>query len=117
MIKAGRKLGAEFPNGYKEREVKRGVKRGTRMPAQYSGGDPYINLCLAILKQAKLDEGTKYNAYGEECKKRCWDEMWAEFQKTELSKMGLNVIPLDVAWWVLRREVKHLKKGGDYEKA
>lgn len=49
-------------------------------------GAGYINLCLAILKQAKQDK----------------HKMWLGFQKTDIYKIGVkgNVVSLNVAWWV-----------------
>lgn len=49
----------------------------------YSTGNPYINLCLAILKDAKKDKG----------------QLWVNFQGSYDYK-GSHPIPLDVALWV-----------------
>lgn len=60
-------------------------------PSSYEIGNPAVNLMLAVLRQARADEGTEYE-----------NEMWVEFKGTELYRDGLKGIPdaLEVAWWV-----------------
>ena len=74
---------------------KRGVKTGAKMSSKRGVG--YVELCKAILEQAKRDEGMGCKDIPEN------DKMWAEFIKTDIYKMGVksgNVNSLDVANWV-----------------
>jgi len=52
--------------------------------ATYDRGDPYINLCLAILKTAKRDRA----------------KMWSDFSKDFLNDRT-SIEPFNVAWWVV----------------
>ena len=55
--------------------------------------DPYVNLCLGILKQARLDCGTKYKRAGEKSLgNNCPDSFWCEFMQTEAYKEGMGVV-------------------------
>ena len=57
---------------------KKGSRNKTQNPKVYTG-DPYVNLALAVLKQAMIDERTEYA-----------DSMWSEFLETETYRMGMN---------------------------
>ena len=70
---------------------KRGFKTGKQLPSSYDMGNPYVNLCLAVLSRAKAD-------YDNFIFRK--NEMWHNFQKTELYKRGRNVDPIEVAVWV-----------------
>lgn len=73
-------MGSRFPLGWKR-------KQREHKSSTYSGGDGYINLYVAILRQAQ-DDG---------------NGMWVEFIETDMYKMGIksgNVNSLDVANWV-----------------
>ena len=53
--------------------------------------DPYVDLCLGILKQARLDYGVKYRRDGEKPKgNNCPDNLWKEFIQTQAYKEGLG---------------------------
>ncbi len=55
--------------------------------------DPYVNLCLGILNQARLDYGTKYRRDGEKSMgNNCPDNMWGEFMETLEYKEGLEQV-------------------------
>ena len=55
--------------------------------------DPYVNLCLGVLKQARLDYGKKYRRDGEKSMgNNCPDNLWKEFLQTEAYKEGMGVV-------------------------
>ena len=55
--------------------------------------DPYVNLCLGILNQARLDYGKKYRRDGEKSLgNNCPDSLWGEFIETEAYKEGLGQV-------------------------
>jgi len=72
------------------------------------GGDPYINLALAILEQAKEDDENKYpinkNTYepSRTRNKYSYVRMWRKFIRTDIYKKGTNgsLSSLEVASWV-----------------
>ena len=72
------------------------------------GGDPFINLALAILEQAKEDDENKYpinkNTYepSRTRNKYSYVRMWRKFIRTEIYKRGTNgsLNSLEVASWV-----------------
>ena len=74
----------------------------------YCSGDPYINLALAILEQAKEDDENKYpinkNTYepSRTRNKYSYVRMWRKFIRTDIYKKGTNgsLSSLEVASWV-----------------
>ncbi len=62
--------------------------------------DPYVNLCLGILNQARMDYGTKYRRDGaKSLGNNCPDSLWGEFIETEAYKEGLRLVdPNEVAF-------------------
>ncbi len=55
--------------------------------------DPYVNLCLGILNQARIDYGTKYRRDGEKSMgNNCPDNLWKEFVQTQAYKEGLGQV-------------------------
>ncbi len=72
------------------------------------GGDPYINLALGILRQAKEDDENKYpiNKNYEPSKIRnkfSYVRMWRKFIRTDIYKHGTSgsLNSLEVASWVV----------------
>jgi len=59
------------------------------LPSSYEMGNPYVNLVMALIRQAMVDEGTEYE-----------DEFWSEFKETKSYKSGqrgnIDVFPLAV---------------------
>ena len=55
--------------------------------------DPYVNLCLGILNQARVDYGTKYRRDGKRSLgNNCPDNLWGEFIETLEYKEGLEQV-------------------------
>ena len=55
--------------------------------------DPYVNLCLGILNQARMDYGKKYRRDGEKSKgNNCPDDLWKAFMQTQAYKEGLGEV-------------------------
>ncbi len=53
--------------------------------------DPYVRGALEILKQARVDAGTKYRRDGERSMgNNCPDPLWEEFIATQAYKEGLG---------------------------
>ena len=68
--------------------TRKGVKTGTKLPSCYETGNPYVNLCFAILRQSKRADG----------------RMWQDFTKTDLYKDGMKsrIDTMEIAEWVSR---------------
>lgn len=62
--------------------------------------DPYVNLCLGILNQARIDCGTKYRRDGEKSRgNNCPDDLWGEFVETQAYKEGMGKVdPNEIAY-------------------
>ena len=72
--------------------------------------DPYVNLCLGILKQARLDYGKKYRRDGEKSLgNNCPDDLWGEFIKTEAYKEGLRQVDPDEIAYAIGAYLEVLK--------
>ena len=55
--------------------------------------NPYVNLCLGILNQARLDYGVKYRRDGGKSEgNNCPDDLWREFMGTQAYKEGLGQV-------------------------
>ncbi len=52
-------------------------RKGMSLPSSYETGNPYVNLVIALIRQAMADEGTEYD-----------NGFWSEFKETEVYKSG-----------------------------
>ena len=50
-----------------------------QLPSSYDIGDGYVNLMMAVLRQARSDYGTEYD-----------DGFWAEFMETKTYQRGVR---------------------------
>ena len=64
--------------------------------------DPYVNLCLGILNQARMDYGVKYRRDGEKSMgNNCPDGFWHYFRESSCYTFGMREAdPMEIAQWV-----------------